>query len=151
MRAVIQRVAQARVEVGGEIVGAIGPGLVVLVGVAPTDTVEDAGALAAKLAGLRIFRDDDGKMNRSVIDVGGSVLAISQFTLFGDTRRGRRPSFVGAAPPEIAEPLVTAVVSALDQLGVPTSTGSFGAEMVVWLTNDGPVTLVLEVVDGRVL
>jgi D-tyrosyl-tRNA(Tyr) deacylase len=151
MRAVVQRVAQARVEVGGEIVGAIGHGLAVLVGVAPTDTVEDARALAAKLAGLRIFRDDDGKMNRSVIDVGGGVLAISQFTLFGDTRRGRRPSFVGAAPPEIAEPLVTAVVSALDEHGVPTSTGSFGAEMVVWLTNDGPVTLVLEVADGRVL
>ena len=151
MRAVVQRVSHARVEVAGEIVGAIEHGLMVLVGVAPTDTVADARALAAKLAGLRIFRDDAEKMNLSVGDVGGGVLVISQFTLYGDTRKGRRPSFIGAAQPEIAEPLVTEVVAALDELGVPTATGSFGADMAVSLTNDGPVTLVLEVADGRVL
>lgn len=151
MRAVVQRVSHARVEVAGEIVGAIEHGLMVLVGVAPADTVADARALAAKLAGLRIFRDDAEKMNLSVGDVGGGVLVISQFTLYGDTRKGRRPSFIGAAQPEIAEPLVAEVVAALDELGVPTATGSFGADMAVSLTNDGPVTLVLEVADGRVL
>jgi D-tyrosyl-tRNA(Tyr) deacylase len=151
MRAVVQRVSHARVEVGGEVVGAIDHGLAVLVGVAPGDTPDDARALATKLAGLRIFRDEAQKMNLSVADVGGGVLVISQFTLYGDTRRGRRPSFVGAAQPEIAEPLVMSVVAALDELGVPTATGSFGADMAVSLTNDGPVTLVLEVVDGRVL
>ena len=151
MRAVVQRVSHARVEVAGEVVGAIDKGLMVLVGVAPTDTVADARALATKLAGLRIFRDDAEKMNLSVIDVGGGVLVISQFTLYGDSRKGRRPSFIGAAQPGIAEPLVTELVSALDELGVPTATGSFGADMAVSLTNDGPVTLVLEMADGRVL
>ena len=119
MRAVVQRVSHARVEVAGEIVGAIEHGLMVLVGVAPADTVADARALAAKLAGLRIFRDDAEKMNLSVGDVGGGVLVISQFTLYGDTRKGRRPSFIGAAQPEIAEPLVAEVVAGLDELGVP--------------------------------
>lgn len=151
MRAVVQRVSHARVEVGGEVVGAIEQGLAVLVGVAPDDGPEDARALAIKLAGLRIFRDEAEKMNLSVADVGGGVLVISQFTLYGDTRRGRRPSFVGAAQPEIAEPLVAEVVAALAELGIPTATGSFGADMAVSLTNDGPVTLVLEVADGRVL
>ena len=151
MRAVVQRVSHARVEVAGEVVGAIDHGLAVLVGVAPDDTSAEAGALATKLAGLRIFRDEEQKMNRSVADVGGGVLVISQFTLYGDTRRGRRPSFVGAAQPEIAEPLVAEVVAALAGLGLPTATGSFGADMAVTLTNDGPVTLVLEVADGRVL
>jgi D-tyrosyl-tRNA(Tyr) deacylase len=151
MRAVVQRVSQARVAVGGEVVGAIDHGLAVLVGVAPDDTSAEARALATKLAGLRIFRDEEQKMNRSVADVGGGVLVISQFTLYGDTRRGRRPSFVGAAQPEIAEPLVAEVVAALAGLGLPTATGSFGADMAVTLTNDGPVTLVLEVANGRVL
>ncbi len=151
MRAVIQRVSSARVEVGGEVVGSIGQGLVVLLGVAPADTRADAGALAAKLAGLRIFRDSAGKMNLSVTDVGGGVMVISQFTLYGDTRRGRRPSFVGAADPTVAEPLVEETVAALGELGVPTATGRFGADMAVSLVNDGPVTLVLEVAEGRVL
>jgi D-tyrosyl-tRNA(Tyr) deacylase len=151
MRAVVQRVSDARVEVGGEVVGAIEQGLAVLVGIAPGDTSADARALATKLAGLRIFRDDAQKMNLSVTDVGGGVLVISQFTLYGDTRKGRRPSFIGAAQPEIAEPLVGEVVAALAELGLPTATGRFGAEMAVSLTNDGPVTLVLEVADGRVL
>ncbi len=150
MRAVIQRVAEAAVVVDGATVGSIGRGLAVLVGIAPTDTPADAVALADKLAGLRIFRDADDKMNLSVVDVGGAILVISQFTLYGDTRRGRRPSFVGAAPPDVAEPLVDATVAALEVLGVPTATGRFGADMSVALTNDGPVTLVLEIRDGRV-
>lgn len=151
MRAVVQRVTSARVEVGGEIVGGIEHGLAVLLGVAPGDTEADAAALAQKLVGLRIFRDGAGKMNLSVVDVGGGVLVISQFTLYGDARKGRRPSFVGAAPPEIAEPIVAAAVAALAQEGVPTATGRFGADMAVTLTNDGPVTIVLEIADGRVL
>ncbi len=150
MRAVVQRVADAAVVVDGATVGSIGRGLAVLVGIAPTDTPADAVALADKLAGLRIFRDPDDKMNLSVVDVGGAILVISQFTLYGDTRRGRRPSFVGAAPPDVAEPLVDATVAALEVLGVPTATGRFGADMSVALTNDGPVTLVLEIRDGRV-
>ena len=151
MRAVIQRVSMAQVEVAGEVVGRIDAGLMVLVGVAPGDSVADAHALAAKLAGLRIFRDDEDKMNRSVVDVGGGVLVISQFTLYGNARKGRRPSFIEAAPPETAEPLVDEVVAALASEGIPTATGRFGADMAVSLTNDGPVTLVLEVADGRVL
>lgn len=151
MRAVVQRVTCARVEVGGDVVGSIGQGLAVLLGVAPGDTEADAAALANKLSGLRIFRDDAGKMNRSVIDVGGGVLVISQFTLYGDVRKGRRPSFVGAAPPEIAEPLVDATVAALAEVGVATAAGRFGADMAVTLTNDGPVTIVLELQGGRVL
>lgn len=150
MRAVVQRVSSARVEVGGEVIGEVGEGLLVLLGVAPTDTPADAAVLAAKLAGLRIFRDDAAKMNRSVVDVSGSILVISQFTLYGDVRRGRRPSFVGAAPPEIAEPIVAAAVAELETLGIPTATGRFGADMAVTLTNDGPVTLILEASEGRV-
>jgi len=151
MRAVVQRVSEASVSVDGAVVGAIGPGLVVLVGVAPSDTPQDAAALADKLVGLRIFRDAADKMNLSVVDIGGGVLVISQFTLYGDTRRGRRPSFVGAAAPDHAEPLVDAVVAGIANSGTPTATGRFGADMAVQLTNDGPVTLVLEVSDGRVL
>jgi len=151
MRVVVQRVSSASVEVAGEVVGSVGTGLMVLLGVAPDDTEADARAVATKLAGLRIFRDDEGKMNRSVLDVGGDVLVISQFTLYGDTRRGRRPSFVNAAPPEIAEPLVDAMVAALEAEGVATSTGRFGADMAVSLVNDGPVTLVLESAAGKVL
>ena len=151
MRAVVQRVSSASVRVDGDVVGAVGVGLLVLVGAGPDDTVHDATALAGKLATLRIFRDDDDKMNRSVLDVGGSALVISQFTLFGDTRRGRRPSFTAAAPPEIAEPLVDAVTAELESLGVPTQTGTFGADMKVELVNDGPVTILMETANGRVV
>ena len=151
MRAVVQRVSEADVVVEGAVVGSIGRGLLVLVAVAPGDTERDAAALADKLIGLRIFRDENDKMNLSVVDVGGGVLVISQFTLYGDTRRGRRPSFVGAAAPEHAEPLVEAVVATIAAAGLSTATGRFGAAMEVRLTNDGPVTLVLEVSDGRVL
>lgn len=151
MRAVVQRVSQASVTVGGEVVGSVADGLLVLVGVAPSDTPADARAVAAKLAGLRIFRDDAGKMNRCVLEIGGGALVISQFTLYADTRRGRRPSFVGAAPPGIAEPLVAALIEALEAEGVPCASGTFGADMAVSLTNDGPVTIVVETAAGKVL
>ncbi len=148
MRAVVQRVSEASVRVDGEIVAAIGPGFVALVGVRADDTADDAVRLADKIAYLRVFADDDGKMNRSVVDVGGSVLVVSQFTLYGDTRRGRRPSFVDAARPEAAEPLVDAVAERLRELGVEIATGSFGAHMDVALTNDGPVTILIESREG---
>lgn len=151
MRAVVQRVTQASVIVDGAVVGEIGVGLAVLVGIGPEDTSAEAETLAAKLVGLRIFADDAGKMNRSVIDVGGSVLVVSQFTLYGDVRRGRRPSFVDAAPPEIAEPLVRCVAEAIETSGVGVAMGVFGATMEVGLVNDGPVTLLLDVVGGRIL
>jgi D-tyrosyl-tRNA(Tyr) deacylase len=150
VRAVVQRVTRARVRVGGETVGEIGPGLLVLVGAAADDGDADAGALADKLAGLRVFPDDEGRMNRSVVEAGGSVLVVSQFTLLGDLRRGRRPSFTEAAPPESAEPLVDAVTEHLRKAGVPCATGRFRAHMEVELVNDGPVTLVMEVSGGRV-
>ena len=150
MRAVVQRVSEASVTVAGEVVGRIGKGLLVLVGVAPDDGVAESEALATKLAGLRIFADDAGKMNRSVADVGGAVLLVSQFTLLADTSRGRRPSFVGAAGPEVAEPEVERLAALIRDHGVPCETGTFGAMMEVRLVNDGPVTLVLKVVDGRV-
>ena len=144
MRAVLQRVRRARVVVGDEVVGAIERGLLVLLGVAPDDTPEAASKLADKIAGLRIFADAEDKMNLSVQDVGGSVLVVSQFTLYGDCRKGRRPSFVAAAPPEIAVPLYEGFVNALRALGVPVQTGRFGAMMQVELVNDGPVTLILD-------
>jgi D-tyrosyl-tRNA(Tyr) deacylase len=147
MRAVIQRVTAARVTVGGEVVGAIGPGLLVLLGVAPSDGPDEVRWLADKVVGLRVFRDDADKMNRGVADVGGGVLVVSQFTLYGDCRKGRRPSFIGAAPPEQAEQLYEAFVEAVKALGVPTATGRFGAMMQVELTNDGPVTLILDTAD----
>lgn len=150
MRAVVQRVSQARVRVAGETVGEIGPGLLVLVGAATGDTPADAAALADKLGGLRIFLDDEGRMNRSVGEAGGAVLVVSQFTLLGDLRRGRRPSFTGAAPPEEAEPLVDLVAEHLRSAGVPCATGRFRAHMEVELLNDGPVTLMLEIRGGRV-
>ena len=150
MRAVVQRVAEASVVVAGETVGAIGGGLLVLVGVHDDDTAADAEALAAKLVSLRIFRDDEGKMNRSVADIGGEVLVVSQFTLYGSVRRGRRPSFTAAALPESAAPLVERIAHEIAATGVPVATGRFGAMMDVALVNDGPVTLVLEVADGRV-
>lgn len=150
MRAVLQRVSRASVTVSGGEVARIGPGLLVLVGVAPEDGPEEAAALADKLVRLRIFPDEEGRMNRSVQDVGGSVLVVSQFTLLGNVRKGRRPSFVGAAPPEAAEPLVGEVARRVEAAEVPARTGRFGAHMEVALVNDGPVTLVLEVRQGKV-
>ena len=144
MRAVVQRVAEATVTVGGETVGAIGRGLLVLVGVGHDDDEAAAAALAAKIAKLRIFADDAGQMNRSVVDVGGAILAVSQFTLLADTRKGNRPSFIAAARPEQSEPLYQHVVTTLRGLGIAVETGRFGAEMRVALVNDGPVTIVLD-------
>jgi D-tyrosyl-tRNA(Tyr) deacylase len=144
MRIILQRVSQARVTVDGEAIAQIGPGLVLLVGVAPHDQQDQARYLADKIAHLRIFEDQDGKMNRSILDVGGEVIIVSQFTLFADTRKGRRPSFTDAAPPPIAEPLVEQFAAFLMELGVPTQNGEFGAHMLVEIANDGPVTIILE-------
>ena len=130
--------------VDDEIVGKIAGGLLVLVGVGADDVDDDAVTMARKVAGLRIFRDDDGNMNRDVVESGGAVLVISQFTLHGDARKGRRPSFVGAARPETAEPLYERTVSELRRLGIETATGRFGATMQVELVNDGPVTILLD-------
>ena len=151
MRAVVQRVSRARVTVDAEETGAIGPGLLVLVGVADGDGSADVDALADKILGLRIFADDEGRMNRDVVDAAGGILVVSQFTLLADARKGRRPSFVGAAAPEVAEPLVAAFVGRIAAADVPVATGRFGARMMVDLVNDGPVTIVLEVRDGRVV
>jgi len=144
MRAVVQRVSQASVSVEGEVVGAIGRGVVVLVGVTHGDTGAQAEWLARKVAGLRIFEDSAGKMNAGLLDVDGAALAISQFTLYADARKGRRPSFTNAAPPEVAEPLVAHFAQALRDHGVPVETGVFGAHMMVEIHNDGPVTILLE-------
>jgi D-aminoacyl-tRNA deacylase len=144
MRAVIQRVTYAKVEVEGTVRGEIGPGLLVLLGVSRTDTAEKADFLAGKVVHLRIFNDDAGKMNRSLLDTGGAMLAVSQFTLYGDCRKGRRPSFVGAAAPEIAETLYKAFLHGLRALGVPVAAGRFGAVTHVELVNDGPVTLIID-------
>lgn len=144
MRAVVQRVASAAVRVNREPRSSIGRGLLVFVGVTETDQVEDAGYIATKVRELRIFEDDQGKMNRSVIDVGGEVLVVSQFTLYGDCRRGRRPSFDKAAEPGMARTLYEEVVRALRESGVPVQTGEFRAMMEVELVNDGPVTLLLD-------
>jgi D-aminoacyl-tRNA deacylase len=144
MRAVIQRVRRARVTVDGAVVGEIAAGWLVLLGVGPADTQKQADWLAEKVACLRAFPDADDKMNLSVQDVGGSVLVVSQFTLYGDCSKGRRPSFIGAAPPAVAEPLYEAFVTALKLLGVPVATGRFAADMQVELVNDGPVTFVLD-------
>jgi D-aminoacyl-tRNA deacylase len=145
MRAVVQRVTEARVTVDGDTVGEIGPGLCALVGVTHDDDVGRARKLAEKLWHLRIFDDDAGVMNRSVADAGGELLVVSQFTLYGDTSRGRRPSWIAAARPEQAEPLVDAVAAELRRLGAQVATGRFRADMRVALVNDGPVTLVIEV------
>lgn len=145
MRAVVQRVRSASVTVDGEVVGSIGAGLCVLVGVTHDDDGAAARKLASKLWGLRVFDDEAGVMNRSVEEIGGEILVISQFTLYGDTAKGRRPSWIAAAPPEQAEPLVEAVVAALRELGGTVATGRFRAEMLVALVNDGPVTMLLEV------
>jgi D-tyrosyl-tRNA(Tyr) deacylase len=144
MRAVLQRVSEAAVAVDGTEIAAIGRGLLVLVGVGQGDTAADAAALGAKIANLRVFSDDAGKMNLSLGDVGGAVLVVSQFTLLADLRKGRRPSFVGAAAPEVAAPLVQQVVDVIAAQGIEVMTGSFGATMAVRLVNDGPVTLLLD-------
>lgn len=144
MRVVVQRVTRADCVVEGRTTGEIGPGLMVLLGVGPADTAEVASALAARLVKLRIFSDEAGRMNRSLLDVGGAVLSISQFTLYADTRRGNRPGFTGAAPPELARTLYAAFNTALRSLGVQVEEGVFGADMQITLTNDGPVTLVLD-------
>jgi D-aminoacyl-tRNA deacylase len=148
VRAVVSRVAWARVVADGELIGEIGPGLLVLVGVTHDDTEADAGWLAAKLAALRVFGDEQGKMNRSVTEVGGAALVVSQFTLYGDARKGRRPSYVAAAPPEVAAPLVEAVAKALAGAGVPVASGRFGASMRVESAADGPVTILLDSTRG---
>lgn len=144
MRAVVQRVSRAQVSADGEIVGQIGLGLLVLLGVGRDDTEADAAYLAEKMAGLRIFEDDREKMNRSVLDVGGSVLAVSQFTLYGDVRRGKRPSFDDAAPPEQARQLYEFFVQQIRASGLCCETGRFQAMMKVELANEGPVTILLD-------
>jgi D-aminoacyl-tRNA deacylase len=144
VRAVVSRVAWARVVVADQVVGEIGPGLLVLVGVTHDDTAVEATWLAGKLAGLRVFEDGEGKMNRSVVEAGGSVLVVSQFTLYGDARKGRRPSFVAAARPEQAAPLVDAVAERLAEAGIKVATGRFGAEMLVESAGAGPVTILLD-------
>lgn len=144
MRAVVQRVSSASVTVDGVVVGEIGQGLLVLLGVADGDTQQDVVWMAGKLAGLRIFEDSEGKMNLSVTEIHGAVLAVSQFTLLGDCRKGRRPSFIEAARPEQANQLYQSVVAELRGLGVPVQTGVFQAQMAVQLVNDGPVTLLFD-------
>jgi D-aminoacyl-tRNA deacylase len=144
VRAVVQRTGPAQVSVDGEVVGRIDHGLVVFLGVADGDSQADADYLAAKIAGLRIFQDDDGRMNRSVVDAAGGVLVISQFTLLGDARKGRRPSFVAAAAPEKGEPLYEYVADRLAEAGIPVARGRFGAHMQIAVDNDGPVTILLD-------
>ena len=144
MRAVIQRVSSASVQVDGEIVGAIGSGLLVLLGIASDDTAQDIAYLAEKVAALRICEDEAGRMNLSVVETGGGVLVVSQFTLYGDARRGRRPSWSDAAPPEIAEPLYKQFVAALRKHTPNIATGAFRAMMQVELVNDGPVTILVD-------
>jgi len=144
MRAVVQRVSSASVAVDGKTVGQISRGFLVLLGIAGGDTQEDLIYLALKIIGLRVFEDADGKMNLALADIGGAVLVISQFTLYGDCRKGRRPSFIAAARPEFAEPLYRSFVAELRGQGVPVETGAFQAHMDVTLTNDGPVTLLLD-------
>ena len=144
MKAVIQRVTQGQVTVDAEVVAKIGHGLVILLGVAPGDSMATAEQMADKIAHLRIFEDDEEKMNLSALDVGGEAIVVSQFTLYADTSRGRRPSFIGAAKPDLAEPLVAAFAEQLAARGIPTQTGVFGAHMDVSLVNAGPVTILME-------
>ena len=151
MKALVQRVDHASVSVDGEVVGRVGVGVLALVGAGRADTGADAEALARKVAGLRIFPDEDGRFNRSLIDVGGAMLVVSQFTLYADVRRGRRPSFTEAARPEQAEQLVEEFVQAVRAGGVDVATGRFGAMMEVDLRNNGPFTLMVETVAGRVV
>ena len=151
MRAVVQRVARASVAVEGTVVAQIGIGLVVLVAVEAGDDAADAETLVDKLSGLRVFPDEDGRMDRSLLDIAGEALVVSQFTLAADLRRGRRPSFTRAADPSAAAPLVDAVASGLVHRGVATSTGSFGALMAVERVNDGPVTFIIDVRGGAIV
>lgn len=144
MRAIVQRVQQASVTVDGQAVGKIGQGLLVLIGVGQQDTQTEAVWLAHKIANLRIFSDADGKMNLSVKSINGSVLVVSQFTLYGNIHKGFRPSFVSAAAPDVAEPLITDFIAAIQSEGVPVETGIFRADMQVSLINDGPVTIIME-------
>jgi D-tyrosyl-tRNA(Tyr) deacylase len=144
MRVLLQRVTRAQVSVAGDVRGAIGPGLMALVGVGPDDRAATAEALGAKSVDLRIFRDDDGRTNRSLADVGGAMLVVSQFTLYGDTRKGRRPSFISAAGPELAAEMVEVFASAVERRGIEVGRGVFGAEMQVELVNDGPMTIWLD-------
>ena len=144
MRVVVQRVRQSTVTVEGEVVGRIGPGLTLLVGVTHDDTEREAEWLARKVAGLRIFEDAEGRMNAGLLDVDGEALVVSQFTLYADARKGRRPSFTDAAPPEVAEPLVDHFARALADSGIAVQMGVFGAHMQVEIHNDGPVTIILE-------
>jgi D-tyrosyl-tRNA(Tyr) deacylase len=144
VRALLQRASKGEVRVDGAVVGAIGPGLVILLGVGPDDTDAVADDLARRSAELRIFRDNEGRTNRSLVDTGGSALVVSQFTLYADTKRGRRPGFTGAAAPELAERLCERFVTALRDQGVTVATGRFGSEMAVELVNDGPFTIWLD-------
>jgi D-aminoacyl-tRNA deacylase len=144
MRVVLQRVRRGRVSVEGRTVAEIGPGLVILLGIGPQDGEEQARYLVDKITNLRIFEDEAGKINRSLLDRSGAAIVVSQFTLYADTRRGRRPSFTEAALPELARPLVERFAALLAEQGVPTQTGEFGAHMLVEIDNDGPVTILLE-------
>ncbi|MBI2845959.1 MAG: D-tyrosyl-tRNA(Tyr) deacylase [Chloroflexi bacterium] len=144
MRAVIQRVKEAKVSVEGELVGEIGPGLLILLGAGKGDTPREAEWMAEKVANLRIFPDTQGKFNHSLLESGGQALVVSQFTLYADIKKGRRPSFIQAAPPEVAEPLVEQFASGLARLGIKVASGKFGAMMDVHLINDGPVTIILD-------
>lgn len=144
MRVVLQRVRRGRVSVEGRLIAEIGLGLVILLGIGPQDGAEQINYLAEKVANLRIFEDEQGKINRSLLEVGGSAIVVSQFTLYADTRKGRRPSFTDAAPPDFARPLVEKFAERLRLQGAPTQTGEFGAHMLVEIENDGPVTILIE-------
>lgn len=144
MRAVVQRVRHGQVMVDGKMIAKIGRGLVILLGIGPQDDLEMAQTMARKIALLRIFEDEQGKMNLSLLDVGGEAIVVSQFTLYADTRKGNRPSFTDAAPPDLASPLVDAFAENLRQQGIPVQCGQFGAHMLVTIENDGPVTILLE-------
>jgi D-aminoacyl-tRNA deacylase len=144
MRAVLQRVTRGKVTIDGRVAAEIGMGLVILAGIGPDDGREKIQSMAKKIAALRIFQDEQGKMNLSVLDVRGAAIVVSQFTLYADTRRGNRPSFIEAAPPVLASPLVDYFIKSLSEQGVPTQSGEFGAHMLVDITNDGPVTILLE-------
>lgn len=144
MRAVLQRVSEARVEVDSTIVGNISHGFLLLLGIAPTDTIDTVRWIGEKIIKLRVFEDEEGKMNKSLIDVGGSILVVSQFTLYGDCQKGTRPGFSNAARPEVAKPVYEQVITFFQEQNIPVQTGIFGAHMNVSLVNDGPVTLLLE-------
>lgn len=145
MRAVVQRVTHGKVSVDGRSIAEIGPGMVILLGIGPTDDQEKARSLARKIALLRIFADAEGKMNRSCVDIGGQAIVVSQFTLYADTQRGNRPSFIDAAPPDLARPLCDRFAQLLAEAGISTQQGEFGADMQVQIDNDGPVTILIEI------